>query len=74
MLHIFPLDRVYSALEYLMKSDDSIHETAILLIWCVPSSDQADDQTRAGCSYLKQTCLDEFNLYKHIFLSGEAQL
>jgi hypothetical protein len=34
----------------------------------------ADFQTRAGCSYLKQTCLDEFNLYKHIFLSGESQL
>jgi hypothetical protein len=32
------------------------------------------DLTRAGCSYLKQTCLDEFNLYKSFFLSGEQQL
>ena len=31
-------------------------------------------QTRAGCGYLKQTCLDEFNLFKHLFLSGESQL
>ena len=35
MRHTSPLDRVCSGLEYLVKSDDSIHEIAILLIWCV---------------------------------------
>ncbi|WVR00004.1 hypothetical protein IAU59_007146 [Kwoniella sp. CBS 9459] len=32
------------------------------------------DLTRSGCSYLKQTCMDEFQLFKHFFLSGESQL
>ncbi|ORX38511.1 Sec34-like family-domain-containing protein [Kockovaella imperatae] len=32
------------------------------------------DLTRAGCSYLKSACQDEFNLYKHFFLSGEPAL
>ncbi|OCF37934.1 hypothetical protein I316_00158 [Kwoniella heveanensis BCC8398] len=32
------------------------------------------DLTRSGCSYLKQTCVDEFQLFKHFFLSGERQL
>lgn len=31
-------------------------------------------QTRAGCSYLKQLCTDEFNLYRKFFSSGEDQL
>lgn len=30
--------------------------------------------TGAGCSYLKQVCVDEFNLYKAFFLSGEPPL
>ncbi|KAG8953489.1 Golgi transport complex subunit 3 [Tulasnella sp. 424] len=29
---------------------------------------------RAGCSYLKQLCSDEFNLYRHFFDSGEDKL
>lgn len=39
-----------------------------------PTKGDLVDLTRAGCSYLKQTCLDEFNLYKQFFLSGEQQL
>ncbi len=31
-------------------------------------------QTRSGCSYLKQLCLDEFNLFREFFNSGEDQL
>ncbi|CAL1706078.1 unnamed protein product [Somion occarium] len=30
--------------------------------------------TRAGCSYLKQLCTDEFNLFRAFFNSGEDQL
>ncbi|KAK1927132.1 Sec34-like family-domain-containing protein [Papiliotrema laurentii] len=39
-----------------------------------PHSSDLVDLTRTGCSYLKQTCIDEFNLYKHFFLSGETTL
>ncbi|BEI85442.1 hypothetical protein CcaverHIS002_0508430 [Cutaneotrichosporon cavernicola] len=39
-----------------------------------PMHSELVDLTRAGCSYLKQTCQDEFELFKQIFLSGEAQL
>ena len=30
--------------------------------------------TRSGCGYLKQVCMDEFNLYREFFNSGEEQL
>ncbi|WWC90718.1 uncharacterized protein L201_005655 [Kwoniella dendrophila CBS 6074] len=39
-----------------------------------PNGSDLVDLTRSGCSYLKQTCLDEFNLFKHFFLSGESLL
>ncbi|KAK4688991.1 conserved oligomeric Golgi complex subunit 3, partial [Tremellales sp. Uapishka_1] len=39
-----------------------------------PARSDLVDLTRSGCSYLKQTCLDEFTLFKHFFLSGETQL
>ncbi|ODN78720.1 hypothetical protein L202_04287 [Cryptococcus amylolentus CBS 6039] len=39
-----------------------------------PNGSDLVDLTRAGCGYLKTTCMDEFLLYKHFFLSGEAQL
>nr|ODO02272.1 hypothetical protein L204_01004 [Cryptococcus depauperatus CBS 7855] len=39
-----------------------------------PTGSALIDFTRFGCSYLKQTCLDEFNLFKHFFLSGERTL
>ncbi|KAL7422762.1 Golgi transport complex subunit 3 [Cryptotrichosporon argae] len=39
-----------------------------------PGRSDLVDLTRAGCSYLKQTCMDEFHLYKMFFLSGETQL
>ena len=31
-------------------------------------------QTRAGCSYLKQLCTDEFDLYREFFRTGEREL
>lgn len=31
-------------------------------------------QTRTGCSYLKQLCTDEFNLYRSFFSTAEDQL
>ncbi|KAI9637525.1 Sec34-like family-domain-containing protein [Dioszegia hungarica] len=39
-----------------------------------PEKGELVDLTRAGCGYLKQMCLEEFNLFKSFFLSGEAQL
>lgn len=39
-----------------------------------PDKSDLVDLARSGCSYLKQTCTDEFNLFKHFFLSGESQL
>ncbi|OWZ31050.1 hypothetical protein C343_03746 [Cryptococcus neoformans C23] len=39
-----------------------------------PGKSDLVDLARSGCSYLKQTCTDEFNLFKHFFLSGESQL
>ncbi|WOO83859.1 Conserved oligomeric Golgi complex subunit 3 [Vanrija pseudolonga] len=39
-----------------------------------PARSELVDLTRSGCYYLKQTCLDEFTLFKQFFLSGEAQL
>ncbi|RXK41165.1 hypothetical protein M231_01569 [Tremella mesenterica] len=39
-----------------------------------PAKSELVDLTRAGCSYLKQVCTEEFNLYKQFFLSGESQL
>ncbi|KAI5452425.1 Golgi transport complex subunit 3 [Naganishia albida] len=32
------------------------------------------DLTRAGCTYLKQVCTEEFNLFKQFFRTGEKQL
>lgn len=39
-----------------------------------PARGDLVDLTRAGCTYLKDTCMDEFNLFKQFFLSGEVQL
>ncbi|KAJ6608410.1 hypothetical protein B0H10DRAFT_2067888 [Mycena sp. CBHHK59/15] len=39
-----------------------------------PSRTELVELTRAGCSYLKQLCTDEFNLYQAFFSSGEEQL
>jgi hypothetical protein len=35
---------------------------------------EAGGQTRAGCSYIKQLCTDEFELYRAFFRSGEDRL
>ncbi|KAH7911024.1 Sec34-like family-domain-containing protein [Hygrophoropsis aurantiaca] len=39
-----------------------------------PSHTELVELTSAGCSYLKQLCMDEFNLYREFFNSGEDQL
>ncbi|KAJ7661640.1 Sec34-like family-domain-containing protein [Mycena rosella] len=39
-----------------------------------PSRTELVELTRAGCSYLKQLCTDEFKLYQAFFRSGEEQL
>ncbi|KDQ55621.1 hypothetical protein JAAARDRAFT_59617 [Jaapia argillacea MUCL 33604] len=39
-----------------------------------PGRTELVELTRAGCSYLKQLCTDEFNLYRSFFNSGEEQL
>ncbi|KAI0784704.1 Sec34-like family-domain-containing protein [Abortiporus biennis] len=39
-----------------------------------PAHTELVELTRAGCSYLKQLCTDEFDLFKAFFNSGEEQL
>lgn len=39
-----------------------------------PTKAELVDLTRAGCTYLKNTCMDEFTLFKEFFLSGETAL
>ncbi|KAI0332278.1 Sec34-domain-containing protein [Cubamyces sp. BRFM 1775] len=39
-----------------------------------PARTELVELTRAGCSYLKQLCTDEFQLYRAFFNSGEEQL
>ncbi|OCH92045.1 Sec34-domain-containing protein [Obba rivulosa] len=39
-----------------------------------PTRTELVELTRAGCSYLKQLCMDEFDLYRSFFNSGEDQL
>ncbi|KZP22300.1 Sec34-domain-containing protein [Athelia psychrophila] len=39
-----------------------------------PERTELVELTRSGCSYLKQVCLDEFNVYRAFFSSGEEQL
>ncbi|KAH7888905.1 Sec34-like family-domain-containing protein [Phlebopus sp. FC_14] len=39
-----------------------------------PSNTGLVELTNAGCSYLKQLCIDEFDLYRHFFNTGEDQL
>ncbi|OAX41147.1 Sec34-domain-containing protein [Rhizopogon vinicolor AM-OR11-026] len=39
-----------------------------------PAHTELVELTNAGCSYLKQLCTDEFNLYREFFNSGEDQL
>ncbi|KAH7923166.1 Sec34-domain-containing protein [Leucogyrophana mollusca] len=39
-----------------------------------PSHTELVELTNAGCSYLKQLCTDEFNLYREFFNFGEDQL
>lgn len=46
----------------------SFHHSMFRIDWYCPS------KTRAGCSYLKQLCTDEFSLYRAFFNSGEADL
>ncbi|EKM54776.1 uncharacterized protein PHACADRAFT_197206 [Phanerochaete carnosa HHB-10118-sp] len=39
-----------------------------------PTRTELVELTRAGCSYLKQLCTDEFDLFRQFFNSGEEQL
>ncbi|KAF8578039.1 cis-golgi transport vesicle tethering complex subunit [Ramaria rubella] len=39
-----------------------------------PTKSELVELTRAGCSYLKQLCLDEFDLYRRFFNTGEDRL
>ncbi|KAG1751418.1 Sec34-like family-domain-containing protein [Suillus paluster] len=39
-----------------------------------PTHTELVELTNAGCSYLKQLCTDEFNLYREFFNSGEDHL
>ncbi|KAI0743658.1 Sec34-domain-containing protein [Daedaleopsis nitida] len=39
-----------------------------------PARTELVELTRAGCSYLKQLCTDEFSLFRAFFNSGEEQL
>ncbi|KAF9520990.1 hypothetical protein BS47DRAFT_2766 [Hydnum rufescens UP504] len=39
-----------------------------------PGKSDLVELTRAGCSYLKQLCMDEFDLYRRFFNSGEERL
>ncbi|KAI0644707.1 Sec34-domain-containing protein [Trametes meyenii] len=39
-----------------------------------PAHTELVELTRAGCSYLKQLCTDEFNLFRAFFNSGEEHL
>ncbi|KAG9220431.1 hypothetical protein CCMSSC00406_0003887 [Pleurotus cornucopiae] len=39
-----------------------------------PARTELVELTRAGCSYLKQLCTDEFELYREFFSTGEDQL
>ncbi|RDB16287.1 Conserved oligomeric Golgi complex subunit 3 [Hypsizygus marmoreus] len=39
-----------------------------------PARTELVELTRAGCSYLKQLCTDEFELFREFFSSGENQL
>lgn len=40
----------------------------------VGSHDTYESKTRAGCSYLKQLCVDEFELFSAFFSTGETLL
>ncbi|KIY73271.1 Sec34-domain-containing protein [Cylindrobasidium torrendii FP15055 ss-10] len=39
-----------------------------------PTHTELVELTRAGCSYLKQLCLDEYNTFREFFSTGEDQL
>ncbi|KAI0029372.1 Sec34-like family-domain-containing protein [Vararia minispora EC-137] len=39
-----------------------------------PGRSELVELTRAGCSYIKQLCTDEFSLYRAFFRSGKEQL
>lgn len=66
--------RLMEEIKGLDPSRTELVELVIMSINYPPPINLIISQTRAGCSYLKQLCTDEFNLFLRFFNSGEDHL